>query len=276
MARNLVTFKIEDWVVLGRLKFSPPYKASDQLINEARIVYVLNGSSKLHSANQSFSLKSGDIFIMKTDNFINDWVGETSEEFEIIVFQLQAELIRTLYKNDVPNWLQPSNSSSDSMILLEDAKSSQLYFQLLRHYIEQPDLLQEELIKDKYRELLRILISDDNSGKVAAIFSNLFKSTNYEFQDTIAKHLFENLTIEDLAFLCNMSLSSFKRKFNQVFGTSPNKYIISKRLDKAQTMLKSSDLSISEIAYECGFSDVSYFSKSFKKYYHYSPSEIKK
>ena len=92
----------------------------------------------------------------------------------------------------------------------------------------------------------------------------------------VQKNLFEDLNIEDLAFLAGMSLSSFKRKFNSVYGTTPNKYITSKRLEKAQSLLRFSDMLISEVAYDCGFSDVGYFSKLFKKYYNYSPSEVKK
>ncbi len=91
-----------------------------------------------------------------------------------------------------------------------------------------------------------------------------------------SQNIFEDLNTEDLAFLCAMSVSSFKRKFQEVFGTSPNKYITSKRLDKAQSLLRTTTLTISEIAYDCGFSDVSYFSKTFKKYYNSTPSDLRK
>ena len=82
------------------------------------------------------------------------------------------------------------------------------------------------------------------------IFSNLFRSSNYEFQEVIQQNLFEDLNLEDLAFLTNLSLSSFKRKFASTYQTTPNKYIVTKRLEKAQNLLKTSELGVAEIAYE--------------------------
>ena len=103
----------------------------------------------------------------------------------------------------------------------------------------------------------------------------MFKANEYKLQEVIQAHLFDDLNLEDLAFLTGLSLSSFKRKFSAVYGTSPNKYIISKRLEKAQLLLRTTDLRISEIAYECGYSDVGYFTKTFQKYYNCSPSNFR-
>ena len=57
---------------------------------------------------------------------------------------------------------------------------------------------------------------------------------------------------------------------------SPGKYLKSKRLEKAEELLKSTELRISEIAYDLGFEDMGYFSKSFTSVYKHSPSEYRK
>ncbi len=72
MSNKLSTYKIKDWIVLGRTLFKPPFKVSDKLINEARIIHVKYGHSNLFSANQYIELKAGDTIIMKSDNFINN------------------------------------------------------------------------------------------------------------------------------------------------------------------------------------------------------------
>ena len=127
----------------------------------------------------------------------------------------------------------------------------------------------------KIRELMHILVETDRKGSIRTILGELFNTSEYAFKDVIQAHLFEDLNIEDLAFFTGLSLSSFKRKFNAVYGTSPNKYITSKRLEKAQILLRTSDLRISDIAYDCGFNDLGYFSKSFKNNYNISPSEYR-
>lgn len=275
---DLKTFSIKDWIVLGRTAFLPPKKISDELINEARIVYVVNGESRLYSANKVVELKTGDTLIMKIDNFINNWQENAEgEKTVVIVFQLSSALLHYLYNNDLPGWFKETDSAAEQSLLKVDEHTLLTsFFNGLQLYIENTGLFSEEIVKSKVRELISILINTDKTGETKTLFGNLFTASEYEFKDTIAKNIFEDLNIEDLAFLCSLSVSSFKRKFKAVYGTSPNKYISSKRLDKAQTLLRTTKLSISEIAYDCGYSDVSYFSKSYKKHFNTSPSELRK
>lgn len=151
-----------------------------------------------------------------------------------------------------------------------------VFFEGLHLYTDNPDFLTEEVILAKIRELISLMVQLDSSGAVRNILGNLFQVSNFGFQEVIQQNLFEDLNIEELAFLSGMSLSTFKRKFSSVYGTSPNKYITSKRLEKAQNLLNFTDLRISEVAYDCGFSDVGYFSKTFKHYYGFLPSEVRK
>lgn len=121
-----------------------------------------------------------------------------------------------------------------------------------------------------------ILIHTDQSGQIRKILSDLFQSKEYEFKEIIHSHLYEDLKIEDLAFFAGLSLSSFKRKFKTVFGTSPTRYIKTKRLEKAIYLLKDPQLRISDVAYDCGFNDIGYFSKVFHAAYDSSPTDYRK
>lgn len=278
MANKLQTFKIKEWVALGQTFFKPPFKITDTLINEARIVYVVNGHSKLYSANQYTELQSGDLLIMKTDNFINNWFENEDDTLtQVVVFQLTSELLHFLYDNHLPDWFAQKETKLENSV--EKVPSSILiksYFESFANYLENPELFNEELIKIKIKELISLMVQADQSGGVKKIFGNLFNSSEFQFQEVVQNNLFEDLNLEDLAFFAGLSLSSFKRKFTTIYGTSPNKYITSKRLEKAQELIQYSKFTISEIAYECGFSDVGYFSKTFKRYYNFSPSDLRK
>ncbi len=278
MANKLEAYSVEKWTVFGRTTFLPPHKVSDALVNEARIVHVINGNSRLHSANQYTDLRSGDTLVMKSDNFVNNWhSNESNEANQVIVFQLSTAFLQYIYGDRIPEWFVPNRQ--DPCVAVEKCMETQLlssFFTMLQSYLDNPAHLTEELIIVKVKELISLLINSDKSGPIKLIFGNLFSASSYDFQDVIQKNLFEDLKIDDLAFLTGLSLSSFKRKFSQVFGTSPLKYINSKRLERAQILLKTTDLRISEIAYECGFSDVGYFSKTFKSYYSILPSDLRK
>ena len=101
---NLKTFKVKDWVVFGSNKFKPPFKVSDALINEARIVHVVYGRSRLYAADHFIDLESGDTIVMKSDNFVNNWQENENDRFnEVIAFQLNAEFLKYLYNNQLPS-----------------------------------------------------------------------------------------------------------------------------------------------------------------------------
>ncbi|UTW61230.1 helix-turn-helix transcriptional regulator [bacterium SCSIO 12741] len=278
MANKLETFDVDKWTVFGRNTFLPPFKITDALINEARIVYVVKGKSRLYSAEQYTDLTNGDLLIMKTDNFINHWQeNEDGSHTQVIVFQLTADFLKFLYQNRPPSWFSDTEiPAGSSVVKVNPHPILSSYFEQFKFYLEEPSQLTEEVIQIKIRELISILVQTDQDGAIRQIMGNLFTATDYAFQEVISKNLYEDLNLEDLAFFTGMSLSSFKRKFSSVYGTTPNKYIISKRLEKAQTLLTTSNLSIAEIAYDCGFSEIGYFSKTFRKYYNVSPSDFRK
>ena len=84
-----------------------------------------------------------------------------------------------------------------------------------------------------------------------------------------------NLKIEEFAKISGRSLSSFKRDFQNIYNTTPSKWIKSKRLEYAKQLLVESDLNINQICYDSGFINSSHFIKSFKKKYQVSPLQYK-
>jgi PAS domain S-box-containing protein len=79
----------------------------------------------------------------------------------------------------------------------------------------------------------------------------------------IDRHYHEEILVKDLAAATGLSLSQFERRFLEVFGQSPSRFLVRYRLTKASHLLVSSDHTISSIAVDCGFYDHSHFSRSF-------------
>lgn len=84
-------------------------------------------------------------------------------------------------------------------------------------------------------------------------------------------YLVEKITVEQLAALCKVSDSYFRRIFKLVFGISPKKYIHNLRLEYSKELLAGGGISVTEAAICSGFNDSAYFSREFKKYYGVSP-----
>jgi transcriptional regulator GlxA family with amidase domain len=93
--------------------------------------------------------------------------------------------------------------------------------------------------------------------------------------DTVQARLSDvELDISTLADATNMSERQFRRKFKAVFGQSPNQFIRTFRLKKAHELLRSHVGNVSEVCYQVGFNNVSYFSKCFREEIGISPSEV--
>ncbi|WP_299365441.1 AraC family transcriptional regulator [Winogradskyella sp.] len=84
--------------------------------------------------------------------------------------------------------------------------------------------------------------------------------------------------VAELAKSLNMSRTHLYRKVKEITEKSPLSYIMIFKLELAKQLLKDTkqDLSVTEVAYSCGFSDKGHFSRSFKKYFGITPSSFKK
>lgn len=85
----------------------------------------------------------------------------------------------------------------------------------------------------------------------------------------------QELSVEEIAKLCYMTTTYFRKLFKEYSGMSPTQFRIQKKLDMAKSLLLTDDMTIWEISDYLGFENVSYFSKLFKKYEGISPHQYK-
>ncbi len=92
----------------------------------------------------------------------------------------------------------------------------------------------------------------------------------------IEENFSEPITLQMLSQVCGLSSKYFERVFKEMTGKPPMRYLNSYRVYKACTRLRMTDDPVTEIAYDCGFGDLSYFIKQFKNIYGLSPAAFRK
>ena len=92
----------------------------------------------------------------------------------------------------------------------------------------------------------------------------------------ISEHYMEHITAADIATAAGFSPNYLSRKFRQAAGIGVHEYLVFIRLRHAALELVSTDDSITEIAFRCGFSDSNYFKDAFKKRYGLTPRAYRK
>lgn len=91
----------------------------------------------------------------------------------------------------------------------------------------------------------------------------------------IEDNLGENITLQALAKIADLSIFHFSRAFRQHFGLPPYQYVLSRRLERARQQVTQTALTLTAIALQCGFSSPGQFSTQFRRYFGQTPSAMR-
>ena len=89
------------------------------------------------------------------------------------------------------------------------------------------------------------------------------------------RHYFEPLQTEELAARCELSKYHFIHLFRMCMGMTPYSYLIRIRMERAETLLQTGDMTVQEVAFVCGYNDPLYFSRAFSRHFGVSPTDYK-
>lgn len=122
----------------------------------------------------------------------------------------------------------------------------------------------------KLSELLLLLLSGDDNC-VRRFLVRVANTEKSEFVQAVYSNIFTDISVKELAQHTNRSVSAFKKEFEACFNTSPHKWIVEQRLVRAEMLLRSSSMTLSEICGQCIFTNVSHFIRIFKNSYNVTP-----
>ncbi len=241
------------------------------LIKEGEASYQINLSS--------YNVKEGDIILLAphTLHGVNQ-IHKKKLISETFVFHLNL-LGYGSFDSCSLNYLQPlyTHSIAIPFIISKDTPGYQdllLCFKNLHSCYHNAAIAYELELKSILLHFMSIIYTKNIAKKTT------LKNTNTEIMEKIKLVLQyirdnyqETITVTQLAELCHFSDYYFMRFFKKHVGITCIQYINHVRLNKASEMLKESSYSVSDIALETGFNNISYFNRLFKETYHMTPRE---
>lgn len=268
---KVITYK--DQVVF--IKLSMPFfnrTLKHYVEKEACFMFVNKGEVNVRTPDDYLSLNKDTAMIAKCLNYFFEPSKNQElckDGIESIGIFLYPSLIEDLFDLD----FTLSNHKSDYNVKQVQVDLMLTNFrQSIDILLENPELVDDNMIRTKLKEFIQLLIKSQNAPSQLDFLAALFKPNEVNFKKVIQQNMYANLSIKELALLAHLSESSFKRKFKEVFNSSPKKYITQKKLERAAELLTSSTHRISEIAYDVGFDSVSTFNRNFTDYFGKSPS----
>ncbi|MCC8067121.1 MAG: AraC family transcriptional regulator [Clostridiales bacterium] len=223
------------------------------------LIYVQNGSLYLTQNDVSCTLRAGSFAII---DCYHPHIYGSHEDCKFLWVHFDGALARSYYDRILS--FQKSN-----LIVAADGTHayrylSKLYSSLSSHRPVDPAQLSKYLINI----LTEFMYAPSSS--TPEYISELEEARIY-----INEHLYEPLSLEEIAAQAHLSVYHFTRSFKNKFGYTPHEYLIKVRLNAACFYLVSSTAPVKEIAFKCGFTTNSGFCTCFRKNIGCTPMEYR-
>lgn len=264
--------------MVQNIRIKAPFTFDFPITDNACFLYMLQGEMQYHRDEERVNIPHKHALFLncvqasKTISNLN--AGSVNE---IMIVNFHPDILKRVYDREMPFILQASERmvSNKSVEVLNNNFLIEKYIEGLLFYFQHPALVNDDILVLKLKEIILLLAQTPNARAVQTIFTQLFSPTTYTFKQIIEANLFDQLSIDALARLNNLSLSSFKREFARHYNDTPANYIKTKRLEKAAELLTISTERIKDIAFSCGFNDLANFTKSFREKYQCTPGEFR-
>jgi len=238
------------------------------------LVYVLSGKKTYKTINGEWTLVPGQtLYLKKGAEVIHQYFDD---EYCMLGFFLSDELIRETMEEMKGKVALNSSQNPEEFTakMVQPSDYLEGYFHSMLTYFRGINRPPDHILVLKLKELLMNLISCD--PLLTTYFSRLSETDRPSLEQIMEKNYCFKLRIEDYAELCHRSLSTFKRDFQQIYRETPGKWIMKRRVKHAANLLVNSSQTVTEVAFETGFEDLSHFSRVFKQIIGKNPTEYKK
>ena len=239
---------------------------------EQHLLYVvLGGSVRLTCGRQSWTVSKNEMILLRRAQSVS-YEKQGSEEtglFESQLFAINDELLKDFLTSQQVQIPQMTEEYGTLVSPMSDRLVA--YCWSLAPYFNDPSQVNLGLIRLKVMELLYNVM--DCSKNIFRQMLQLRQPVKTDIHRVVEENYTSPISLDELAYLSGRSLSSFKREFQDIYGEPPARWIREKRLSKAHEMLRSSNLSVSDVAYSLGFENPTHFSRIFKQQYGYAPSQ---
>ena len=249
----------------------------------ARIYYVDKGSARTYIKDKTHILEPGYFYLTPPFTLHND---ECDSCFSLYYIHFYENMIREesiFDKYDFPVKIKANRLDELLVKRLHEINPGRHLEQIdPKIYDTQPNFSEFTAINKK----IPFEVFTENQGLLSILMSRFLahrENKSNDRDERISKSLkyihtkiYKDISINDLADFSCVSEDHFIRLFKKEIGSTPVKYINAKKIEKAQLLLLTSDLSIRSIAMELAMDNVSYFNKIFKQYTGKTPLEYRK
>ena len=245
---------------------------------EFEMNYVVSGEVELSITDKTYTLKAGEGCFVNS-NIINKYVYKKESKLQTHFFNsvflsghyksiFETKYINPIIQNKKVKIVTFKGNTKEQRAILDKLKelgelqeNVNVEFQT-RNIISEIWLLLMEEIKNRTAEDIQI--------------PSIARERLFSMMQYIHANYSEKITLEDIANSAAISSRECLRCFNMCLKETPIEYLTNHRINMAKELLKTTNKSVTDIAFETGFSNAAYFTKVFKQIRQITPKEYRK
>lgn len=241
-------------------------------ISNHAISMVLAGEQRIITYEEEvITARAGELlFIPRGVYYVTDLLPKEGN-FESVLFYFDDDIIRAFLTNTSVQ--EVDRDKVPGYLKFTTTPPLQSFVEATLQIYEQHRLRAKGVLELKILELLLLL----NHQSGAQTFANFLFRLTLPKKRNIKSFMQENydkpLKVEDYAYLTGRSMSTFRRDFKAYFDITPQQWLKEQRLEKALLLLNKQEMSVTEVAYEVGYENISYFIRAFKDKAGLSPKQ---
>jgi AraC-like DNA-binding protein len=235
--------------------------------------FLIEGNKSVQYAGTKVTINPSQFLLLSTGNcLMTEKIAAESGGYKSILIFFDRELLTNflIRHNRLPQPVRSTQMEPFLVFKTDDFLAN--FINSLGFILDSGQTLTDELQSLKLEELLIYL-----NGRFPDVIQKLHAAMDEQgdslIRQAVMANIFNAITVEELAFLCCMSLSTFKRRFAKIYGSSPNKWLLQKRMERAAQMLELGESKASDIYLELGYENLSSFIHSFKQVYGTTPKQ---
>ncbi|RUT70172.1 AraC family transcriptional regulator [Flavobacterium cupreum] len=237
--------------------------------------FLLEGRKSVQYAGTKAEINSDQFFLLSAGNcLMSEKIAAPNGRYRSILLFFDQQLLADFFiRHPQKKHILADIKKKDPFLVFEKDAFLTNFTDSLSVMLASGQPLSLQMQKLKLEELL-LYLSEHYPLKIGEL-RNFSERADDEvlIRQAVTGNIDNFITVEELAFLCHMSLSTFKRRFAKIFNTTPNKWLLEKRMEKAAYLLQQRDCKVSEIYVELGYENLSSFIQSFKQIHGLTPKQ---
>jgi AraC-like DNA-binding protein len=263
--------KREDFSSIVYSCYTQLSRQGEHFVSDHVLSYQIAGDLILNDGFDNYSAKDGSIRFLRRNQLLKfTKLPPSNGDFKSLSIYLDQQILKDFSLEY--HLISEKKEYNKPLLLLNESEVLQAYMGSLLRYHNSGKLSDSRLVDLKIKEALVLLLQEEPELK--NILFDFNEPGKIDIEAYMNKNFHFNVNLDRFAYLTGRSLATFKRDFEKIFGITPGKWLVQRRLREARYLILEKGKIASEIYLDLGFEDLSHFSFAFKKHYGSSPSKI--